>query len=133
VILFLDVNVVIYFIENPPLFGPKATARLAHSQAAGDSWFVSHLTRMECLVGPLRAGNAGLLSNYNAFFASPLVHVVDVSAAVCDRAAAIRAAHRFAAIDALHLAAAVENGCNIFLTNDTRLSRFPGINVEVLP
>jgi predicted nucleic acid-binding protein len=35
--------------------------------------------------------------------------------------------------DSLHLAAAVEGGCDRFLTNDARLSRFPDIPVEVLP
>jgi len=34
--------------------------------------------------------------------------------------------------DALNLAAAIECGCSVFLTNDTRLSRFPDIAVEVL-
>ena len=33
----------------------------------------------------------------------------------------------------LQLATAVEHGCDRFLTNDTRLSRFPDITVEVLP
>ncbi len=35
--------------------------------------------------------------------------------------------------DALQLAAAVEGGCGLFLTNDRRLSGFPDIPVEVLP
>jgi predicted nucleic acid-binding protein len=34
--------------------------------------------------------------------------------------------------DSLHLAAAIESGCGIFLTNDLRLSGFPDIPVEVL-
>jgi hypothetical protein len=35
--------------------------------------------------------------------------------------------------DSLHLAAAVEAGCDRFLTNDTRLSAFTALPVEVLP
>jgi len=35
--------------------------------------------------------------------------------------------------DSLHLAAAVESGCDRFLTNDARLSAFTAIPVEVLP
>jgi len=41
--------------------------------------------------------------------------------------------HKFKLGDSIHLAAAVEAGCDRFLTNDTRLSKFPDITVEVLP
>jgi hypothetical protein len=33
----------------------------------------------------------------------------------------------------LHLAAAIEAGCDRFLTNDNRLTTFPDLPVEVLP
>jgi len=35
-------------------------------------------------------------------------------------------------LDALHLAAALEARCDLFLTNDRRLRSFPGLAVEVL-
>lgn len=35
--------------------------------------------------------------------------------------------------DSLHLAAAVEAGCDRFLTNDQRLAAFPDMTVELLP
>jgi len=53
-------------------------------------------------------------------------------AAVFDRAAAIRAHHSVKPLDALHLAAASEARCDIFLTNDQRLRSVPGLAVEVL-
>jgi len=60
------------------------------------------------------------------------------------RASAIRGGHAYAAVppaqpkryglaDALHLAVAVECGCDVFLTNDNQLFTFPDIAVEVLP
>jgi len=36
-------------------------------------------------------------------------------------------------VDSIHLAAAIEFGCDRFLTNDARLSNFPEIAVEILP
>ena len=65
-------------------------------------------------------------------FTSPDVQVLPVSAAVCDRAARIRAQYGFKPLDALHLAAAVEYGCTLFLTNDGRLTKFTAIPIEVL-
>lgn len=129
---FLDASPVIYLLEQPPEWGPKTTARITALLAAGERLAVSDLIRMECQVGPLKAGDQVLLAKYAALFASPDVLVLPVSGAVCDRAAAIRAHYGFKALDSLHLAAAVEHGCARLLTNDTRLGSFPGITVEIL-
>ena len=50
-IVFLDASFVIYFVQQPPLWGAKAAARLAALKAAGDRMAVSDLVRMECRVG----------------------------------------------------------------------------------
>jgi len=60
------------------------------------------------------------------------VQVTAITRIACDRAAQIRAVHRYRSLDALHLATAIEAGCGLFLTNDQRLSNFPDIPVEVL-
>jgi predicted nucleic acid-binding protein len=99
---------------------------------AGDELAVSDLTRMEALVGPLRTGNTAALTAFAAFFSAAGLHVFSLTADVCNRAAPIRAVHRFRTPDALQLATAVENGCGLFLTNDAQLARFSGVRVEVL-
>ena len=48
--VFLDTNIVIYLIEQPANFGPRAAARIAAAVAAGDTMVVSDLTRLECRV-----------------------------------------------------------------------------------
>lgn len=88
---------------------------------------------MECLVLPLRAKDALLEARFRSFFSSTGIQVVAITAAVCDRAAQIRATTRFKAMDSLHLAAAFEHKANVFLTADARLSSFTGLTVEVLP
>jgi predicted nucleic acid-binding protein len=40
---------------------------------------------------------------------------------------------RYGLADALHLAAAIEYGCDVFLTNDNQLTNFTDIAVEELP
>jgi len=58
---------------------------------------------------------------------------------IYDRAARIRGQNRYAGgriyglVDSLHLAAAIEFGCDRLLTNDARLDNFPEIAVEILP
>jgi predicted nucleic acid-binding protein len=93
---------------------------------------ISDLTRMECLVGPLKPNNTAVETSFHAFFARSEVRVVGITATVCDRAARIRATHHFKPMDALQLAAAVEHGTNVFLTADARLSSFTDLTVEIL-
>ncbi|MCI0456592.1 MAG: PIN domain-containing protein [Gemmataceae bacterium] len=131
-IAYLDSNCVIYFVERVAVWWPKVAARLAALRAAGDEIAVSDLARTECLVGPLVTGSGTLLASFQAFFADPDIRVFPLTPAVCERAARIRAAYRFKLPDALHLAAAIEHGCGLFLTNDAQLARCTDIAVEVL-
>jgi uncharacterized protein len=107
-------------------------ARLTGLRANGDTLMASDLTRMECLVGPLKSGDTVGEGDFRAFLAAAGMQVVAVTAAVCDRAAILRAANNFKPMDSLHLAAAVVHGANVFLTSDARLNSFTGLTVEVL-
>lgn len=129
-IVYLDTNIVIYTVEQSPAFSSRARARLAAAQAAGDVLMISDLTRMECLVGPLKSGDVNVEGDFHAFFG--VTNVVAVTAAVCDRAAHIRASYNFKPMDSLQLAAAVEHGASVFLTADARLNSFTDLAVEVL-
>lgn len=131
-VIYLDTNIVIYLVENRPLERPKVAARFATAYSVGDTLAISDLTRMECMVGPLKSGDAARLADYNTFFLLPTVSVLSLTAAVFDRAARVRASLGFKAADSLHLASAVEQGCGLFLTNDAKLARFTAIPVEIL-
>lgn len=130
--VFLDTNPVIYFVEQTPAWGAKAAARIASVRMSGEQLAISDLARMECIVGPLRTGDAAMLGDFQSFFTAPDVIVLSITGAVCDRAAQIRAQYGFKPLDSLHLAAAVENGCTRFITNDASLRGFPDILIELL-
>jgi predicted nucleic acid-binding protein len=74
------------------------------------------------------------VADYQAFFADPDVRVLPLTAAVCERAARIRAASSFKlkVPDCLHLAAAAEYGCGLFLTHDSHLKLCKDVAVETL-
>lgn len=133
-IVCLDANCLISLIEQVAGWEAKVVARLAALRAAGDEIAVSDLTRTECLAGPLASGDLPVLTGYATFFNNPTIHCLPLTAAVCERAARIRAASRFTlkVPDCLHLAAAAEHGCGLFLTNDAQLTRCTDIVVEVL-
>ncbi|MGO8688457.1 MAG: type II toxin-antitoxin system VapC family toxin [Thermoguttaceae bacterium] len=130
--VFLDTNIVIYLVERTPDLGRVAAQYIQDLIAQGQRLVVSDLVRMECSVRPLRMNDAVTLSAYHGYFGSDDVDVAAITAAVCDRAALIRARHNFRPMDCLHLATAIENGCQRLLTHDVRLRSFPDIAVEVL-
>jgi predicted nucleic acid-binding protein len=131
--IYCDGVILIYFFEGTPAFKARAMARLTAMWAAGDILAVSDLVRLECRMQPIRLGNAVQLAEYDGLFVQPNVECVPLTTAVYDRATVIRAAHNFKLADCLHLAAAVQAGCDCFLTNDHRLAGFPEITVDVLP
>ena len=128
----LDANIVIYLVERNPFWEPKVSTRIAALRAAGDEIAVCDAARLECLVGPYQTGIEADIASYVAFFRSPSIRMLPVTVAVWERAAKIRADHSLSALDALHLAGAVEHGFARFLSNDAQLKRFPDVIVEVL-
>jgi uncharacterized protein len=130
---YLDTNIVIYAVEGQQPFQQRARDHIAALENAGHRFVVSDLSWTECQVWPLRAGDGLLLLEYQRFFLAPHLNTECLTAAVAQRAALIRAIHRYGIADSLHLATAVASRCDRFLTNDQRLAGFPDIVVEVLP
>jgi predicted nucleic acid-binding protein len=127
--LYLDAAPVIYTVEQVAIYAAAGDARLSVAEVVQ---VVSDLTRMECRVKPVRDGNEELLKDYDDYFEGVGTEIVALSREVIDRATTIRAQYGFKTPDALHLAAAVMSGCDVFLTNDHRLDRFPDMAVEVI-
>ncbi len=107
---------------------------MAVALTARDQLAACDLARAECLIAPLARADAALLADYQRFFANPAVQMLPLTAAVCERAAQVRVASamQIKLPDALHLAAAIEHGGGLFLTNDAQLARCTDITVEVL-
>jgi uncharacterized protein len=132
-LVYLDSVICIYAVEGAPSFQTRARARLAALAAVNDTPVISDLTWLECRVKPIRLNDANTLADIEAFLNGSDVMRVSMSSATFERACRIKAIHNFKLGDALLLAAAVEQGCGLFLTNDHRLSHFPEIPVEVPP
>ncbi len=132
-LIYCDSAILIYWLDQVGPFHQRSERRMQALLAAGDRIAISDLTRLECRVGALKRRDAAGVAAFDAFFARAEVVRVPLTASVFDRAAQMRADFNFKTPDALHLAAAIENGCDRFLTNDTRLHRCTHIAVEVLP
>jgi len=121
---YFDANAVIYYIEQNQLHMPAMVSKM-FGQAGEElvCCVTSDLVRLESRVQPLRKGQTDLLSRFDAFFMANQAHAVRLGTAVFDRATELRAQHGLKTPDALHLAAAIEAGCDEFWTNDLRLAK----------
>jgi uncharacterized protein len=131
--VYLDSVILVYYLDHVGPFQMRAAARLAALRAAGDTIAVSDLVRMECRMDPIRKADNVRLARFDGFFAHADVEVVPMTTAVFDRATQIRAIYNYKTMDSINLAAALEGGCDVFLTNDLQLNRFPDLTVEILP
>lgn len=132
-LIYLDSNIVVYLVEDMPVFSPQADALIASLADEGHWLAVSHLVRMECRTGAMLSGDPALLGDYDEFFADVRHQVLELPSEVFDLAAELRARHRIAAVDALHLATAVVAGCDAFATNDRHIPSLPNMPVIPLP
>ncbi|GHT89550.1 hypothetical protein AGMMS49545_00060 [Betaproteobacteria bacterium] len=115
---YLDSCMCMYFIERPADFGELVRGKL-RAQRPRICW--TALTRLECRVKPLTTQDDVLLEAYETFFARPDSLFLNIQNTTFELATELRARHRLKTADALHLAAAIEAGCEEFWTNDTRL------------
>jgi predicted nucleic acid-binding protein len=144
VLYYLDTVVVIYAVEGNSADQQRALSHLAALEQAGHRFVISELTRTECLAPVFRPGSGQRLSDFLRFFHGPHIRTLALTSAMHVRASAIRGDHaipvippapskRYGLADALHLAAAIESGCDVFRTNDNQLANFPDITIEELP
>jgi len=113
----------IHLVERHPDHAQSLRERLIlPSGAPAVQVVLSELVRMECRLRPVREGDLVLTRRYDAFFATAGHVWVPMDRAVFDRATGLRAQHRLRTPDALHLAAAIESGCEQFWTHDSRLA-----------
>jgi uncharacterized protein len=132
-LIYCDSVIVVYFFDHIGTFNLRAKNRLAAIATAGDRIAISELVRLEYRIKPIKSADTTKLALFDAFCSQPDVQIVPITTAVFERATIIRATYNFKLADSLHLAAAVEAGCDRFLTNDARLAAFTDIVVEVLP
>ena len=83
--------------------------------------------------GPMKAGDAVALSEYDAYFARPDLVWVELTREVVELAAAVRVRHGLRTPDALQAASCLQFGADhLLLTGDGGFRRVEGLNVVLL-
>lgn len=128
--VFLDTNIFIYLIEDRGVNGRRAAELLDRMTERRDSVYTSTLTLGEVLTLPLQKEDVKLADQYERVLTSPGVHLLDFDRVAARIYARVRLDKGIKAPDAMQLSIAAAAQCDLFVTNDDRLSRkiVPGIH-----
>ncbi len=129
----IDTAPLIYYVEENltylPTLDPFFSALAQHRFQI----VTSMISLVETLVHPLRTDDAILAKQYRALLlTTDGLTTLPITPAIADYAAQLRASFAVRTPDAIQLAAAVQAGATVFLTNDARLQRVSTLTVIVL-
>jgi predicted nucleic acid-binding protein len=128
--IFLDTNFFIYLIEGASSQSARARYLIRAFAERRDEVLTSVMSLGEVLVVPIRQGDLALAQRYRRIFRGPGISVLPFLEPAAESFARIRIRGSIKPPDAIQLATAATAGCDLFLTNDDRLTgvTVPGIH-----
>ena len=133
--VYLDTNLFIYAVEEIAPYAEQVKPLFEAADRGEIGLVTSLLALAETLVMPYRKADDALITTYQELFTRPPpgLFVAQLDAAILGRAASLRAATDSLRLpDAIHLATAESEQCDVFLTNDRRLGSVTVLPVSVL-
>ena len=129
----LDSAIFIYHFEEHPHYKAPCAEVFDLMEAGAIRAVTSTVTLIEVLVQPLTKGEQELCSRYEQYLRfGPSLTLRSLDPDLALRAAQLRSRYQIRTPDAIQLAAAIEFGARLFLTNDDRLRKVTEIEVIVL-
>lgn len=127
--IFFDTNLLIYLMEGEGEFAARTSLLVSRMKERRDELVTSTLTIGEILVKPMTIGDEAFIKRYMNLLDTPGIVVVPFDRAVAPLFARIRVDRTIKPPDAIQLACAAHAKCDLFVTNDDRLSKknIPGV------
>jgi predicted nucleic acid-binding protein len=128
--VFFDTNLFIYLlVDGRGERSDRVRSILARMSERRDELLTSTITLAEVLVKPLAAGDTAWADRYEKMLDTPGVSVLPFDRSCARVYARLRGDPSLKPPDAIQLACASNARCDLFITNDDRLSRkiVPGI------
>lgn len=131
--LYIETAPLIYYVEENPVYVSRMDAIIDRIESTPIEVVSSVITLTEVLIHPLRLGNKRLEQEYrDILLHSGGFRLLSITSQIAEAAAELRARYNLRTPDALHVAAAVDAGCDAFLSNDADLQRIKEIPILVL-
>ena len=127
--IFFDTNLFIYLLEDSGERASKVSGILERISGRRDELLTTTLTLAEVLVKPLSVGDIVWADRYEKLLNTPGVSLLAFDRASARIYAQLRQDKTLTPPDAIQLSCAANAKCDLFITNDERLSRkfVPGI------
>jgi predicted nucleic acid-binding protein len=128
--VYFDTNCFIYVVEGIERYRPVLEPLMNAVAAGGITGVTGEITLAEVLVKPLRDQLAQQVLLYKQMLADrqPFM-LVPITQVIWESAASLRARLSVRLPDAVHLAAARQSGCRLFVTNDAALRSPPELEI----
>jgi predicted nucleic acid-binding protein len=131
--LAFDTNLLIYLMEKHPQYFELTREVFQQIEKGAVHGITSILILTEVLTKPLRDKNDNLACSYRAAISTfPNLTVKFINSDICLLAAQIRAKYGFKTPDSLFLAMAIDEGAEVFITNDVGLKKVTEINCLII-
>jgi predicted nucleic acid-binding protein len=132
-LLYVDTAPFIYYTEKRAEYADKMLEIFGYVDQEKIHVITGSLTLTETLMKPLQEEDIQLADQYRSiFFRTRGITTTSITPKVGDNAAVLRAQYNLKTPDALHIATAIEAGCDAFLTNDLGLKHVKEISVLIL-
>jgi len=130
---FIDTALFIYLLEAHPNFADPTERFLTNCYARQVRLVTSVITHLEFSVKPYKEGRLDVIDDFRALLRDAAFVVASVSLPDCDVAARLRATYEgLKAFDALQIAVAIKEGCEVFVCHDKRLKNVNALNIMTL-
>lgn len=127
----LDVNIILYYLHQDRAFGKQSLRLLTATK--GKIKVISALVYTEAFVYVFEDDDESLVKKQlKALESIPRLQIIDPTKQICLTAAQLRAAYKLKTPDAIHIATAIDSGCDVFITNDDNLKKVQEITVLTL-
>jgi predicted nucleic acid-binding protein len=131
--LYIETAPLIYFVEANLVYVARMDAIIEAVERNSIAAMSSVITLTEVLSQPIKLGNTRIELEYrNVLLHSNGFELLPTTTHIAELAANLRARYNLRTPDALHIATAIDSGCDAFLTNDTTLQRVTEVRVLLL-
>jgi predicted nucleic acid-binding protein len=131
--VYFDTNIFIYLLQDHQEFGEICLSIIQSAVDKELDGYSGDLVLAELLVKPLKDNNARAVKAVKDLFTEDTkIELLPHTRSAYITAAHLRANHKIKLPDALHIATALENQVEIFLTNDRDIPLIPEITVLTL-
>ncbi|MHB1678991.1 MAG: type II toxin-antitoxin system VapC family toxin [bacterium] len=129
--IFLDTNIIIYFLEKNYHFFEKVIPYFEKAEKGEIKLYTSSISYMEVLIPVFKKQDIDLEAKYNYLFKTYL-NSISIDLEIARIGAQIRAKYAIKVPDALQIACALNSGCKKFITADKGLDKIKKIEIVIL-